>query len=360
MPKKLVIAIDRDDDLGRKTGIKSPVVGRRANVEAAVRLAVADPEESDVNTMFGAVKVYDELRRAGEDVEVVTVCGDERVGVVSDTKIAEQLDWLKENLKAERVVVVSDGSEDEYIMPLISSRFRIDAVNRVIVRQSRTLEGTYFLIKKMLDDPKIARMTLTPIGIIFVVYSIFLLARYPEWGSGAIILTIGLYFLIKAYGLEDAVEEYFSTLRKALLEGRLSFVAYVVSAILIIIGAIQGVNLVWSIYTGKIAPGIITIITAFIYGSVWWIVGGGISASLGRLFDHLVEKKPVRRQLAMPFMLISAGLVLWGASVFILANSEVGFEFRHSALQCLLYSILGAVLIAATSLMAIRATPARS
>jgi len=52
MPEKLVIAVDRDDDLGRKTGIQSPVIGRRANIEAAVKLALADPEESDVNTMF--------------------------------------------------------------------------------------------------------------------------------------------------------------------------------------------------------------------------------------------------------------------------------------------------------------------
>ncbi len=355
MPKKLVIAVDRDDDLGRKTGIGSPVVGRRANVEAAVKLAMADPEESDVNTMFGAVKVYDELKKAGEDVEVVTVCGDERVGVISDTKIAEQLDWLKDNLKAESVVVVSDGGEDEYIMPLISSRFRIDAVRRIIVRQSRTLEGTYFLIKKMLDDPKIARMALTPLGIILVVYSVFLLARYPEWGSGAIILTIGLYFLIKAYGLEDAVEEYFSTLKKALLEGRLSFVAYVVSAILIIIGAIQGISMVWEFYNGKIAPGVITMVTAFVYSSIWWMVAGGIAASLGKLFDHIVEKKPLKRQIVMPFMLVSAGLVLWGASVFVLANS-INLNLKYSALQYLLYSIVGAVLIAMFAIMVIKAS----
>jgi len=31
----LVIAIDRDNDLGRMTGIRSPVIGRAANVKAA-------------------------------------------------------------------------------------------------------------------------------------------------------------------------------------------------------------------------------------------------------------------------------------------------------------------------------------
>ncbi len=358
MPEKLVIAVDRDDDLGRKTGIQSPVIGRRANIEAAVKLALADPEESDVNTMFGAVKVYDMLKESGESVEVVTVCGDERVGVISDSKIAEQLDWLKDNLKAKKAVVVSDGGEDEYIMPLISSRFKIDAVNRIIVRQSRTLEGTYFLIKKMLDDPKIARMTLTPLGIIFIVYSVFLLARYPEWGMGAIILTVGFYFLIKAYGFEDVVEEYFSTLKKALLEGRLSFVAYVVSSILILIGSVQGINMVWSLYNSKTVPGLIVLVTAFIYGSVWWIVSGGIAAALGKVFDNLVERKPVKKQVMIPFMLIAAGLVLWGASVFILSTaSEI--NLKYSSLQYLLYSIIGAVLIAVFALMVMKATPTK-
>jgi len=63
------------------------------------------------------------------------------------------------------------------------------------------------MIKKMLDDPKIARMTLVPLGVIFLVYALFSFAKYPEWGSGAIVLVIGLYLLLKAYGLESAVED---------------------------------------------------------------------------------------------------------------------------------------------------------
>ncbi|AEA47312.1 DUF373 family protein [Archaeoglobus veneficus] len=349
MVKKLVLAIDRDDDLGRKTGIPSPVIGREANIQAAIKLAIADPEDSDVNTMFGAVKIYDELKEKGEDVEVVTVCGDENVGVISDSKIAEQLDMLARKFGATSAIVVTDGSEDEFVLPIISSRFKIDAVSRIIVKQSKTIESTYFLIKRMLNDPKIARMTLTPLGILFLIYSIFLLARYPEWGTGAIIFAIGFYFLIKAYGLEDVVEDYFSTLKKALLEGRMSFIAYVISAILIVIGTIQGLNMVWRVYNQPIAPGVITLITSFIYGSIWWVVAGGIAATFGKIFDLILEKKPFIKQLAIPFLLISTGLVLWGASVFILSGSGIGVE-QDSALQYLLFSIFGAVLI---TLMAI-------
>ena len=38
--KLLVICIDRDDDIGKKAGIVSPVVGRNACLEAAQRLAL--------------------------------------------------------------------------------------------------------------------------------------------------------------------------------------------------------------------------------------------------------------------------------------------------------------------------------
>ena len=71
----LVIAIDRDNDLGRKTGIRSPVVGREANVKAALELGLADPEESDTNTMLAAIQTYDQLLKEDKVVEVVTICG---------------------------------------------------------------------------------------------------------------------------------------------------------------------------------------------------------------------------------------------------------------------------------------------
>jgi len=41
--KLLVICIDRDNDVGEKAGIVTPVVGRDACIEAAQRLALEDP-----------------------------------------------------------------------------------------------------------------------------------------------------------------------------------------------------------------------------------------------------------------------------------------------------------------------------
>ena len=52
--KLLVICIDRDNDVGDKAGLTTPVVGRDACIEAAQRLALEDPEDADSNSIFAA------------------------------------------------------------------------------------------------------------------------------------------------------------------------------------------------------------------------------------------------------------------------------------------------------------------
>ncbi|MBC8251475.1 MAG: DUF373 family protein, partial [Candidatus Nitrosopelagicus sp.] len=47
--KLLVICVDRDDDVGKKAGITTPVVGRDSCINAAQRLALEDPEDADSN-----------------------------------------------------------------------------------------------------------------------------------------------------------------------------------------------------------------------------------------------------------------------------------------------------------------------
>ena len=61
----LILAVDIDNDLYRKTKIGGPLIGRVQNLNGATQLALADPEDTDANTMFQAVKIYDELKEAG-------------------------------------------------------------------------------------------------------------------------------------------------------------------------------------------------------------------------------------------------------------------------------------------------------
>ena len=120
----LVLCIDRDNDLGRKGGVTTPVVGREANIEAALKLGMSDPEDSDVNTIFGGIKTFGEIAASGRNVEIASIAGDLKVGLISDNKLASQLEDLLARLHPQGVVVVSDGAEDEAILPIITSRIR--------------------------------------------------------------------------------------------------------------------------------------------------------------------------------------------------------------------------------------------
>ena len=57
----LILVVDVDNDLYRKTRIGGPLIGRVQNLNGATQLSLADPEDTDANTMFQAVKIYDEL-----------------------------------------------------------------------------------------------------------------------------------------------------------------------------------------------------------------------------------------------------------------------------------------------------------
>jgi len=342
MAKKVVLVIDRDDDLGQKAGISSPVIGRDNVVSAAVRLGTADPEDSDVNAMFAAIKIYDDLKEKGDDAEVVVVCGDKSVGVASDSKIAEQLDRVVLNLKPSSAIVVTDGSEDEFVLPIISSRVKIDSVQRVVVKQSRTIESTYFLIRRMLNDPKIARITLAPLGMVFLVYSIFLIMQRPEWGLGGIIFFLGIYFMVKAYGWEKNIANFLDSVHVSLVEGRVSFIFYVTSAILLIIGIVHGSNVSINI------PDAAEAVSTFILYSTWWFVLSGIFTLLARAADAYAENRRVSKYFTIIFLLIAFGLIVWASAHYIL-NPEA-----PNALQNFAGSILGAILIAAIGVLTLK------
>ena len=54
--------MDRDNDVGEKTGLETPVVGRNACIEAAQKLALEDPEDADSNALYSmAIKTYEDL-----------------------------------------------------------------------------------------------------------------------------------------------------------------------------------------------------------------------------------------------------------------------------------------------------------
>src|SRR5207249_5764109 len=193
--KTLVLCIDRDNDIGAKTGIRSPVLGREANLAAATKLGLADPEDSDVNALLSAVSIYDGLVKESQEAEVATICGDVRVGSISDLALTKQLDEVLGQLRPDRVFLVSDGAEDEAFAPVIGSRIQVDHVRRVYVRQTPTAESLYYTIGRQLKNPRVRRKIIAPLGYVFVLFGAIYLAL-PNLASGLALILAGLYFIM--------------------------------------------------------------------------------------------------------------------------------------------------------------------
>ena len=82
--KLLSLCVDRDDDIGRKAKIKGPIVGEKNCIEAAIKLGISDPEDSDVNSILACVKEYKENK---EIVDCVILTGHKDRGLKADKRI---------------------------------------------------------------------------------------------------------------------------------------------------------------------------------------------------------------------------------------------------------------------------------
>src|SRR5208337_3448765 len=90
----LILCVDRDDDLGVRTKLQTPVVGRDAALAAATKLSLADPEEADANAIFAAVKKCDELTAKGTACDVAIVCGDVNRGFEADRRVSKEIETV--------------------------------------------------------------------------------------------------------------------------------------------------------------------------------------------------------------------------------------------------------------------------
>ena len=206
--KLLVICIDRDDDLGRKTGIPTPVVGRNACIEAAQRLALEDPEDADSNSIFFAVKTYEDLVSKGYKTQVVVVTGVENRGVQADEKVASEIKSVLKKFSANGAVIVSDGEDDEMVIPVIQSVIPVISVQRVVMQVSRTIEHSYAVFGKFLKlvmyNPKYSKFFLGVPGILLLIGGIGAVTGYNVEIFAVLITILGGAFLIRAFDIDKA------------------------------------------------------------------------------------------------------------------------------------------------------------
>jgi putative membrane protein len=306
---RLVVCVDRDDDLGRKAGVLGPVVGRTAVLEAAQKLGIADPEDSDTNAMYGGVRLLDELRSLGEEVDVVLLTGSPKVGVLSDRRIGEQFDKVLSQIPVEGVHLISDGAEDEYVLPVLQSRVKIDGVHRIYVRQSASLESTYYTVLTALKDQKLRNKFVLPPAIVLIVISLAAAAGILWWGVIGLGILLGIYLIFWVFDIDEAIIDSIRSASSDIRTGSVAFGFGLLAIALAAIGILLGYNS-WNHH-----PTSATLERGLAFpasGLIWWLVAGEVWET-GRAFRwYIMRSRVPSSYLIATTSIIGIGLISYG------------------------------------------------
>lgn len=208
----LVICVDRDNDVGDKAGVLTPVVGRDACIGAAQKLALQDPEDADANSIFFAIKTYEDLVSKGYQAEVIVVAGVGDRGVQADEKIIREVKAVLSSFSANGAVIVSDGEDDESVIPIIQNVVPIVSVQRCVMKVSRSVEYSYAVFGKYLKmiayDSKYSKFFLGVPGILLLIGGIGTISGYTQEIFAVLVSILGGAFLIRAFDVDRTISHW--------------------------------------------------------------------------------------------------------------------------------------------------------
>ena len=304
---------------GTSLGVDGPIVGREQVEDLVTTVGIEDPEDSRVNCILEGLRVARDL----DDETIVAVLAGTGETVSGEREIARQIDALLEEYDPDSAVVVVDSAEDERLVPIVESRVPVDAVDRVVVRQARDIESTYYLLKQFLADEELRKTVLVPVGVALLAFPA-LLAIFESitLTIGAIATVLGLFLLYKGLSVDTFLADLSGSVREALYSGQVSLVTYVVGGGLALVGLFVGVLGASSLDAE--ATGELLLFMQFVYDSIPWLTGAALIASAGRLLDEFIRDDDIGgAYINLPFVAIAVGLAVRGFSAYFLQISEV-------------------------------------
>lgn len=352
----LVVCIDRDDDLGKNGGVETPVFGRDQCINAGTRLAIEDPEDADSNAIFGAVKIYEELITKGYETEVAVITGAYNRGIEADEKISSELIQVLSKFKAEGVVIVSDGEDDETVIPLIQAMVPVISIQRIIIRHSRSVEYSYAVfgkyVKMLVYDPRYSKFFLGVPGALLISSGFATIFGFTREALAIVLSVLGVAFVMRAFDIDKSI----SSLNRTTPSTFIRIFSTFAGIMIILVGISNGIS---SIPDGVIANGasiseIITtraVVGGFVNGAITliWIglgtIFGGIFLSnwfkgsirifsdiirlviLGTIYIPAIQFTSVLTEKTNPFNLISSLLI--GLAVTLVATTFLFQYFRN-------------------------------
>lgn len=353
----LVLCVDRDDDLGTKAGVKTPVVGRQENLNSAVAVALKDPEEPDANAMFEAIRVFDHLKSEGkpeEVFEIATISGSELSGVGADRKIVAELNELLGSFSASEVILVTDGYSDEAVLPLVQSRVPVSSVRRIVVKHSESIEETAAIfsryLKMIMENPRYSRLALGLPGLLFLILGILSIFNLLYYYWIAFVFVVSAFMLVKGFGIDREAKNFYQWIKEYSpppLRVQISGFATVAG----ILSAVLGVYYGWTKI--PMPPNTAGWISSFpqlggyfIRGSTDLIVIGVFVILLGRAIRWYLERDPrLLRNIALMVTIAWSRWILDGTSD-VLIKPQMGYEN-------LIFAIAVGILIGVASVLVV-------
>ncbi|MCC6013155.1 MAG: DUF373 family protein [Candidatus Verstraetearchaeota archaeon] len=235
----LVLNVDKDNDIGRILGLSTPIIGREKVLSVAISFALKNPEDSDVNSIFEAIKVYDELIKENYKCEVAIITGLPEGGYKSDIKILSELEEVLKNFKADGVIFISDGVTDEQALPIIQSKVPIISVKRVFVQQEKSVEETYVLFYrylKKLTEPEYSKTFLGIPGLILFTITILYFLNLINYLAISLGTIVSIILIVKGFNIDKII-------RDAWKESPIRLITSIIGIIISSIAIYRGINI---------------------------------------------------------------------------------------------------------------------
>ena len=344
----LVICVDRSGAIGRATNVPMPVAGWEAVRSLITDAGLDDPEDASVNCLLESLRVARDLRDEREESVVAVVSAESDTAVGADRSIASQLDDLVERYDPRAAIVVVDSAEDERVLPVVESRVPVDSVDRVVVRQARDIESTYYLLKQFLADEQLRSTVLVPVGV-----ALLLLPALFYWFSAGEAIAgvaglLGAALLYKGLAIDRLMAGMPERVREALYAGQVSVVTYVVAGGLALVGGFFGFLAASELGPGS--PRLVEVVE-FTYAAVPWFAVAGVTAAVGRLLDELIRDEGIRTPyLNLPFVIAAVALVVRGFAGYFLAQEAIreplsAYGMAMTPVQQLAAFIVGGIVV---------------
>ncbi|MGC8609350.1 MAG: DUF373 family protein, partial [Thermoplasmata archaeon] len=305
------------------------------------------------------LKHYEQLKSRGEDVEIALLTGDEDVGEKSDEELTRQIKEVLSESSYDDAILISDGAEDDYIIPVLVSYIKIRYVKHILVRHNQNIESVYYYIVKALKDKKVVNKFIIPLGLVFLTYGAVSLAFIlysvsvgyskiidPTVGSITLVtLVLGIYLLERGFDLGNIILKFINSVHEYAQETRILFLSYVVAGLLVMVGIASSYTV--SVRTGRNGLDIFLI---FLSLFTWWIYGAIFVREVGRVAELAVGRKAGILKIWYGLIFsVSIAFIIYGMLNYI--RYILGFIGFKTALISIFFLILGLIIAIVSSMI---------